>query len=208
MAQAKNALTASGAVARAHAVRRTTTAWRAWEASLTQHRRISPPAPGSGPPRGARERAHLRQQHTKTKTGLPPSAGFWNVARYDRAERLRELVVGSSRGLPVRAHSVKIKEKQVPLDHHVQLPECVPGASPEKRLQRKHAISANALRLDGGSLGVDASRTVGVRKRENFGVQMRVADLSCAGTMMQNYTNYVLTKKQKNKHRPSRTRPL
>ena len=67
VAQAKNALTASGAVARAHAVRRTTTVWRAWEASLTQHRRISPPAPGSGPPRRACERAHWRQQTHKQK---------------------------------------------------------------------------------------------------------------------------------------------
>ena len=80
-------------------------------ASLTRHRRKSPPAPGSGPSRRARSltRAGATNQ-TKTSTtkknerlkkqtnehGLPPSAGFWNVTGYDGAERLRKLVVWSS----------------------------------------------------------------------------------------------------------------
>ena len=95
---------------------------------------------------------------------------------------MRKLVVGSSRRLVVRARSVQIEKVQVPLDHHVQLPKRVPGASPEKALKRKQTISANTLRLDGSALGIDASRAVHMRYREDLCVQMRVADLSCACT--------------------------
>ena len=95
-------------------------------ASLTRHRRKSPPAPGSGPSRRARSltrAGHTNQTKTLTtknndrlkkqtnEHGLPPSAGFWNVTGYDGAERLRKLVVWSSSRLPVRAHSVQIEEK-------------------------------------------------------------------------------------------------
>ena len=60
------------------------------------------------------------------------------------------------------------------------LPKSVPGAPSEERLKRKQSISTNTLRLHGGSLGIDATRAVGVDYGENLCVQMRVADLSHA----------------------------
>ena len=112
---------------------------------------------------------------------------------YDGAERLRKLVVWSSSRLPVRAHSVQIEEKEVPLDHHVQLPKSVPGAPSEERLKRKQSISANTLRLHGGSLGIDASRAVGVDYGKNLCVQMRVADLSHARIKRRTYVHKLTT---------------
>ena len=88
---------------------------------------------------------HDRLKKQTNAHDLPPSAGFWNVAGYDGAECLRKLVVGSSSRLPVRAHSVQIEEKEVPLDHHVQLPKSIPGAPSEERLKRKQSIGCTEV---------------------------------------------------------------
>ena len=115
-----------------------------------------------------RSRAHIESNNKKHKNDLPPTGALWDAAWDDGAKRLRELVLGRSSRLQVGAHAMQIKEEEVTLYRHVQLPERITRGPSEKRLQREQSIPANPRRLGGGRFGVDAARAVGVSAREHY----------------------------------------